>query len=113
MNLSNAYRITLYDNGNHPYVQFIEAENVDNAIALAKTSFQARLYGLAERNKSSESQKACTKSVESERLLFGFNSGHVTIEGGKAIDVMLLEAQNHPFVEGGSINEITSELYYR
>lgn len=114
MNLNNAYRIILSDDKGIPYIQYIEADSLDEAIAKAKNTFSARLYNLGQRYKGSEGQKACNKSKLRGRLLFSFAGGHITLQClGSTIFEMLEVARAHDFVEGREITEITSSLFYR
>lgn len=118
MNLDKTYRVTLYDNQNNNYVQYIDAEDgdTDAVIAKAKKTFQAHLYGLADKNKGSELQRCCPLTKLRGRLMFGFAGGHITLDvTGKTIFEAMNEAKQHEWIKkkGGKITEITSPLFYR
>lgn len=110
INLNNAWRVTLFINGDNkkPFIQFIEAETLDIARKKALNTFDARLYNLS--HGTTIIQKACNKTIEPKKLTFGFGNGHITIPGGKNIFDMLKQAQADKFTGNKAITEITTAM---
>lgn len=112
MNIENTFKVTLYINKNlnKPYVQFIEAGSIDQAIERAHNSFNGRLYNLGK--SPSIAQKACNYTIEGKKLTFGFRAGHITInpKEDSTIFDMYQEAKNHHFVNGEEIKEVHTSI---
>ena len=109
MNLEKTYWIELYDKKNKSFIQYIEANDMEEAIKKAKNSFFSALHGLGSKGGSS-SQKACKLTILKGKLRFGFNAGWITLDAsGLTIFEVLKKAENHPFTEGKTITEITNQ----
>ena len=106
MNLEKTYWIELRDKKEKSFIQYIEADNMDQAIKKARNSFFSSLHGL--QKGSSGSQKACNLTLLKGKLRFGFNNGWITLDAsGLTIFEALKKAQNDPFTAGRTITEIT------
>jgi hypothetical protein len=108
MNLNNTYRIEL-ENKKANLIQYIEANSCDEAEAIAKNSFEAKLSGLNESYLWITSQRACKLTQLKGKLKFGFDTGYITLKvDGLTIYEAMDKAKNHKFVKGETISEITN-----
>lgn len=111
MNLQKSYMVKLPTRRGLDFVQYIEAEGVDNAIQKARRTFSARLYDVLQ-GAGSETQKACNKTKLHGRLTFGFRGGHITKDcTGLSIFEALELASRHPWPsERGGVNAIETPI---
>jgi hypothetical protein len=107
MNLDNSWSIILKDNENNDFIQYIEADDFDDAVDKAKNTFEARLYKIGSRYTTVQGQKACKHTKLRDRLRFGFNAGWTTVDvEGLTIYEAIAKAKKHKFVQGKEITEI-------
>ena len=104
MKLQNCYRVRI-----GKLSQVIEAENIDEAINKARSTFQ---FSLENPSGSIGVQKCCRSTLLNGRAKFSFGSGHITLTlKNEDIFSALERAKCSPFVNGKEIEEITSPIY--
>jgi hypothetical protein len=110
MDLERTYKIDFTFNKGKDLTQYIEADNADQAIRLAKSSFHCNLASCGRRLVSIGFQKACKLSKVNKPLRFGFGNGWTTVrpDGNDTIHTMLKKAMDNKFTEGKPIEEVYS-----
>lgn len=113
INLKNSFRVELYQRNNkRKLIQYIEANDTDEAIREAKRTFSGNLFEISSRKGlgSVISQKACKLRILKGELTFGFGHGHLTIDvDNMTIFEALEKIKAKEFVENNPIKEIYCE----
>jgi hypothetical protein len=109
MNLNNTYRIEL-ENKKESLLQYVEANSCDEAEAIVRNSFEAKLSGLDESYLWITSQRACKDTkLQDGKLQFHFETGWYSFNvNGLTIYEAMEQVQNKKFVKGETITEITN-----
>ena len=105
--LESYWRISLKGR-NRELVQYIKAENFDEAIKKAQNTFHARLEKLDGDRVTKEGQRACRLTKINKPLRFVFCGGWVTVKpNNQNVFEMLDEAKtNSYYTKGREITEI-------
>lgn len=109
INLDNSYMIAIKHKEGQ-LIQYIEANNLDEAIKKARLTFQGNLHNIFYKlEKGSMCQKACYLTTLAGKLRFVFNAGWLALDvTGLTIFEALEKAKNHKFAKGEIIEEIHS-----